>query len=159
MKKYIPINDNILVTSRGVDVMAGLIEVPEQYLRDSNVCTTEDGQTIIVLDNTGYELSDHRRIIKKTDVIAKIIDGKIKPIYDWVLVRKCIDKKEALILPSRTGNSSRFAEILAVGPDTMLEGEIGQLGYIAEGEMQKVEETEADWLIRERLIQFIVTED
>lgn len=160
MKKIKPMGGRILVTSRGTKEEADGLVIPGQFLRDSNVCTTESGETVVCRDGRGYEAGDHQRIVEENDVIAKIEDGSVTPLKNWVLARKCVDSEdESGIIVSTSKNTSRWVEILAVGPETMLNDCIGLLAFVreaAEYAMQKVEETEADWLIHEDEILMVL---
>ena len=146
-----------MLTSRGIEEDVGGIIIPKQNLRDSNVCTTEDGRTVIARDKAGYELPDSQRIVDAEDVIAEIVDGNILPLGEYILVRKCLDPEETIIV-SISNNKTQFAEILAVGDKTMLKDDIGNLAYVANvnHDLQKVEESEADWLIKESSILMVV---
>jgi len=152
-----PIGDRVIVTSRGIKEDVGGVVIPEKFLRDSNVCTRECGEVVIIRDRSGYELPNRQRIIENEDVIAKIVDGNVVPLGEYVLVRKCIDPEE-VIITSVSDNKSRFAEILAVGEKTMLQDDIGMLAYVENINhgLQKVEETEADWLLKESSILMVV---
>ena len=162
MKKITPIGNNVLLTSRGIKTDAGGVEIPEQYLRDSNVCKTESGETVVARDNRGHYLPNHQRIVDFSDIMAKMEDDEVKPIGEYVLLRKCIDPEEELIITSLSRNKSDFAEILAAGPDTVLEPYIGWMAHVDHTNisLQKVEETAADWLAHQEAINMIVkTED
>jgi hypothetical protein len=161
-KQYKPIGKKIVVTSRGVKEECGLLIVPSTFLRDSNVCTTNDGETVIIRDKCGFELEEHVKIVKEEDVLAVIKDGVVTPAGDMVLVRKCLDREDELIVTSLNKNSSEFAEILAAGDNTVVKRYIGWLANVdaTQDMLQKVEETEADWLVCEKAIRMIVkTED
>jgi co-chaperonin GroES (HSP10) len=153
-----PLGNRIVVTSRGIKEEAGGVIMPKQFLRDSNICITDNGDRVIVRDNSGFDIGDHRRIVGESDVLAFIKDdGAVSPTGKIVLLRKCIDPEE-IIITSLSKNKSQFAEIIAVGSETMLEGDVGSLAYVSDldGLVQKVEETEADFLIEEDAILMTV---
>ena len=157
MKGINPVGDRVVVTSRGIKEDVGGVVIPEKFLRDSNICTRECGEVVIIRDRSGYELDDHKRIVESDDIIAEIVDGTIVPLGEYVLVRKCIDPEEEIIT-SVSNNKSQFAEILAVGEKTMLQDDIGMLACVENINhgLQKVEETEADWLLKESSILMVV---
>ena len=157
--KINPINGNLLVTSRGIkQECEGGIIIPKHNLSNSNICTTEDGRTIIKRVGTGLEVDDVRYLIGKDDVLAEIIDGEIYPVQGMVLVRKCLDPEDDSGLIFLDKRKTRFAEILAVGPLSGLQGCIGELGYVNDLETapEKVEDTQDDWLIPESIIEFVI---
>ena len=157
MKGIKPIGDRVVVTSRGIKEDTGGSVVPEKFLRDSNVCTTEEGITVIIRDMSGFDLGAHKRIVYSNDIIAEIVGDDVVPLGEYVLIRKCIDPEEEIIT-SLSNNKSQFAEILAVGEKTMLQDDIGMLAYVENINhgLQKVEETEADWLLKESSILMVV---
>ncbi len=157
MKKIKPLGKRVLVTSRGIKEEAGNLVIPKKFLRNSNVCTTESGETVIVKDMAGVELPNNQRIVKESEIIASVVGDTIVPIGEYVLVRKCLDVEETIIT-STTGNKTQFAEILAAGDKTVLKNDIGKLAYVehTEHDLQKIEESGADWLIKESAITMVV---
>lgn len=159
MKKMAPLNGRVLVTSRGTKEEAGSLVLPETVLRDSNVCKTEDGKTVICRDLMGYELGDHKKIVLEEDIIASVVSDKIIPIGKWVLCRKCLDPvDESGVIVSQTRNSNQWVEILEVSDSSRLKEYVGKLALVlkTDSDMQSVEETEADWLIKESSLAMIV---
>jgi hypothetical protein len=150
MKKLTMIQNRRLVTSRGIEEIAGGVFIPKHNLTDSNICTTVDGQRIIKCASKGVEVGDHRYIVDEEDIIAIEHEGRWVPMGNWMLVRKCIDPEpEGGVITHLGKRATRFAEILAVGGKTMLEELVGYLAYITEGaNPQKVEDTEDDWLVK-----------
>ena len=163
MKKYNVKGDRLLVTSRGTRKPdENEVAVPDQFVRDSNVCTDEQGNICVTRDFKYYDLGGGKRIVKKEDIIAEIIDGQLIPVNGWVLVRKCIDDDSELIVSSLNKNKSQFAEILDASSDSVIKEYIGWLAYVDDttDTPQKVEDNEADWLVKQEAITMVVkTED
>lgn len=152
MEKITPIGGRILVTSRGTHEEVNGIVVPEKLLKDSNVCKTENGETVICKDHAGYNLKEHKRIISEDDIIAVMIGNQIIPKKGWILARKCLDPEdESGVIVSQTKNSNQWAEILKTHDESELRNSVEWFVYVykTDTDMQKVEETDADWLIKE----------
>lgn len=158
MKKYTTLGNRIIVTSRGINEDSSGIVVPEPYLRDSNVCTAEDGTVVIIEDRSGYDIGDGRLLMEPEEIIAKIIDGNVLPSFDWVLVRKCEDPEDEGIISSLSTRKTEFAEVLAGGKDSVLKDYKGWLAHVDPTNVapQKVEDTLDDWLVREGQISMAV---
>ena len=153
-----PIGDRLLVTSRGIKEENGTIVIPNQYLRDSNICVTESGQRVIIKDLSGHELGEHKKIVANKDILAVEVDGVWKPMGSCVLVRKCIDPDEGEIITSLSKRKTKFAEVVAVGPDSVLKDYIGWLAHVEDvtSNPQKVEDTEDDWITNDDSILMVV---
>jgi co-chaperonin GroES (HSP10) len=153
-----PIGDRILVTSRGVKEDAGAVVVPGRYLRDSNICTTQSGQRVIIRDLSAHELGDREKIISAKDLLAAEVDGEWRPMGTNVIVRKCIDPDEGEIITSLSKRKTRFAEVVAAGPDSVLKDRIGWLAHVEDmvSHPQKVEDTEDDWITNDDSILMVV---
>lgn len=160
MKKMKPLNHRLIVNSRGIkEPEEGEVIVPEQYLKNSDVCKTEDGGvTIIKKEGSGVEIGETSYIIEQDDVLAVQVDGHWEPSAEFLIIRKALDPTDESGLVSLHKRSNRFAEILAAGSKTRLENDIGNFAYIAEtgGRPQKIEETLDDWIIHSDLIEFVI---
>ena len=151
------VGNRTLVTSRGIKEFDGTLYIPKHNLKDSNVCTTEDGHTVIIRDGSGYGLGECRYIVNNENIIAEIRDGKVVPLGKFLLVRKCIDPPDdGEVIASLSKNKTRFAEILAVGNATMLEECIGWLAYVKDDALpQSVEDSKVDWLVEKSQLLMI----
>ena len=158
--KIHPMKGKMLVTSRGIEEECdGGIVIPKHNLSNSNICATGDGRTIIKRIGSGYPIDETRYIIsEEEDLIAEIVDGEVLPRNGMVLVRKCIDPENEAGLITLNDRQTRFAEILAVSPESRLKDDVGRLGYVNDLETnpEKVEETQDDWLIPESIIEFVI---
>ena len=162
-KVYNVKGDRLLVTSRGTYTpKEDEVAIPDMYVRDSNICSDDDGNVVITRDFKYFDLGNKKRIVNKKDIIAEIIDDEVIPVNGWVLVRKCLDDNSEAIVTSLSQNKSRFAEILDASADSVIKDYIGWLAHVDDttDTPQKVEETEADWLVKQEAIQMVVkTED
>ena len=158
MKKYTPLRERIIVTSRGINEDCSGVVVPEPYLRDSNVCVTEDGQTVIIADRSGYDLGDGRLLMEPEEIIAKVVEGAVLPSFNWILVRKCEDPEDEGVISSLSTRKTEFAEVLEGGPDSVLKDYKGWLAHVDPTNVapQKVEDTIDDWLVVEDQISMAV---
>jgi len=159
-RKFTPLGDRTLVRSRGIkEEMEGGLIVPTKFLRNSDVCSTDDGRTVIVRSHSekgirGREISDGVWIVENKNILAEITEGCIIPHGTNVYARKCKDIFDGIERVG--GRENQFVEVLAAGCDT--EGVAGYLGYVEETALsiQKVEDTIDDWLIDERDVKFYV---
>lgn len=158
--KLTPLCGRIIVESRGVEeeTDSGVI-VPERYLDDSDICTTkESGVRIIRKRGSGVPIGDRTYLIEEDDVLAVMVNDEWNPTGKNVLVRKCLDPEDRAGLVSLSDRTTRFAEILAAGPDSGLEDDIGGLAYVDDiaEKPQKVEDTIDDWIISSNVIEFVM---
>lgn len=153
-----PIGTRLLVTSRGIKEETGDIVVPGKFLRDSNICTTELDQRVIVRDHSGHDVGEHRRIVDRDDLLAVEVGGQWAPTGKNVILRKCIDPDEGEIITSLSVRKTKFAEVVAAGPDSVLKDYIGWLAYVDDitYHIQKIEDTEDDWVATEKSILMAV---
>ena len=158
-KIYTPLGKRTLVTSRGVSTeLEGGLVMPKEFLRDSDVCTTDDGRTVIIKSHSGKLVSDRTYIVDNKNILAEILNGCIIPQGKRILARKCEDDKTDGIL--RIGSRySQFVEVLAVGDSA--EGRVGDFGYVSESALniQRVEEGLDEWLIDEVDVMFYAEEE
>lgn len=135
----------------------GLV-IPGGCLRDSNVCKTPDGVSFVRRDWSGREVGpDGMELFEEKDVLAiyDTVSEEWRPRSGWILGRKCVDPDEGPII--RPGDRwNNFVEILAIGPDTAIEGRIGWLAYVEDdADMQAMEDEKDFWLIDTKGILFI----
>ena len=155
-----PHGERTLVKSRGVaeEMDSGLI-VPKKFLRNSDVCTTQDGRTVIVKSHSdrsirGMEIEDGLWIVENKDILAELVDGAIIPKGKYIHARKCLDVDDGIERVSE--RYTQFVEVIAAGGDA--EGAVGDFGYVEESALgiQKIEDTNDDWLIDEEDILFYI---
>ena len=167
MKKWKASKNRLAVRSRGTNNKAGRIVILEQNLRDSNKVEVLDtargvGMKIygIKRDEAGLPLGEREYLIDKTDFIGEILtDGKLIVAEGWIHVRKCKDPEEEIVT-SLSGNKSTFAEIISGGAKTDCRNYVGWFVSVKSTatELQQLEETEHDWLVKESEVGFICKE-
>ena len=159
--KINPLNGRLLVRSRGIKEECDGLIIPKHHLENSNICMTEDRKTIIKRIGSGLQVEDDFYILEPEDVLAEIVGKDIHPLNGMVLVRKCLDPEDDSGLITLADRQTRFAEILAVAPDSALKDDIGRLAYVDDmkSRPEKIEETQDDWLIPESIIEFVMGED
>ena len=153
-----PLGKRTLVHSRGVkeEMECGLI-VPKQYLRNSDVCTTDDGRVVVIRSLSGLEVGDKSYIVDNKNILAEIRNGCIIPLGKRILGRKCEDSDDGIV---RLGSRySQFVEVLAAGEGAS--GAVGSFAYVTENALniQHVEDGFDEWLIDESEILFYATDE
>lgn len=155
-----PLGNRTLVRSRGIkEEMDGGLIIPKKFLRNSDVCTADDGRVLIVKSHSdkgvgGMEIEDGVWIVENKNIIAEIVGEQIVPMGRYIYARKCLDNDDGII---RLGNrQTQFIEVLASGEDA--EGDVGDFGYVSESALsiQKIEDSRDDWLIDEEDILMYV---
>jgi len=160
-RKLTASNGRVIVKSRGVreEMECGLV-IPKKFLKDSNVCTTDQGELVIILNNAGYETGDGRLIVREDEIIATIHGDSVAPRKGWILGRKCADPEDDSGLVALSDRQNQFVEVLAGGELYGVEDDSGWLAYvIEEGDPQKVEDSVDDWLIDATDIKFFYKGD
>jgi len=160
MNKYRALPGKTIVKSRGIEQECGNgIYIPSQYLDDSDVCTVEEsGVRVLRKRGMGTPIGDSCYILADEHIIGVYADGRLQPVGNHILLRKCLDPDEEIVTPGT--RKTQFAEILAAGDDSALKDYVGNLAYVdLDGELpQKVEDTIDDWIVHEDSIEFVIGE-